>query len=124
MKFVQKQTSGNLLLFVLRNVIKCVITVQTTNNIKCIRSVKGHGGDKEFFFPDGRERAKRGVQFVSSSRTDLFKTSAKRGRACCNSIASRQADGMNAHQIRAKATNGANPKKCRWLIVIRAAVVH
>ena len=36
MKFVQKQASCNLLLFVLWDFLKCVITVQPTNNIKCI----------------------------------------------------------------------------------------
>ena len=54
---------------------------------------------------------------MSSSRTDLFKISAKRGRACCNSIASREAGGMNAHQIRAKATNGA------WCSTLKSTVL-
>ena len=96
----------------------CVITVQPTNNIKCIRTAVGRGGNKKFFFPK-RERAKRGVQ-LSTSRTDLLKASAKRGRAYCNSIASRQVDGMDAFQIRTKATNGANPKKRKWISVVRS----
>ena len=118
LKFAQKQPSGNLLLFVLWNFIMCVITVQPTNNIKCIRSAVSRGGKKKFFFPK-RERVKRGVQ-LSTSRTDLLKASAKRGRAYCNSIASRQVDGMDALQIRTKATNGANPKNSRWIIVVRS----
>ena len=112
-KFVQKQASCNLLLFVLWDFVKCVITVQPTNNIKCIRRAKGHGWNKEFFFPNGRESEKRSA-IVSTSRTDLFKTSAERGGACCNTTASHKAEGMNAHQIRAKATNGTHSKKRRW----------
>ena len=118
MKFVQKQTSGGLLPFVLWDFVKCVITVQPTNNIKCIRSAEGHGVNKKFFSQMG-EREKRSA-IVSTSRTDLFKTSAKRGRACCNPIASRKADGVNAHQIRAKATYGAKHNKCRWKSVVQA----
>ena len=40
---------------------------------------------------------------MSTSRVDLLKASAKRGRACCNSKSSRQADAMDVHQIRTKA---------------------
>ena len=58
MEFVQKQPSGNFLFVVLRYFIKCVITVQTTNNINGIRCALGRGGNKKFFFPDGREREK------------------------------------------------------------------
>ena len=58
---------------------------------------------------------------MSSSRTDLFKTSTKRGRACCNPIACRQADGMDAYQIRSKAADGANLKKFRGDSVVRSS---
>ena len=72
--------------------------MQTTNNIKSIRGAVGHRGNKKFFSQMG-ESENRSAS-VSTSRTDFLKTLAKRGRACCNSIASRQADGMDAHQIR------------------------
>ena len=56
-QLVQKQASCTFLPFVLWDFIKCVITVQPTSNIKCIRSVKkGHGGGKKFVLPEGRER--------------------------------------------------------------------
>ena len=80
MKFVQKQASCNLLPFDLWDFVKCVITAQPTNNIKCIRSAERQRWNKEFFFPNGRESEKRSA-IVSTSRTDLFKTSAERGRA-------------------------------------------
>ena len=56
---------------------------------------------------------------MSSNSTDLFKTSAKRGRTSCNSIASRYADGMNTHQVRTKSTDGANLKNGRRKSVVR-----
>ena len=105
-QLVQKQPSGNLLLIVLRDFIKRVITVQTTHNVICVRSVEGHGRNKKLLFPDGRESKKRSA-IVPTSRNDLLKASGKRGRASSNSIASRQADGMNTHHIRTETTNGA-----------------
>ena len=47
---------------------------------------------------------------MPTSRLDFLKALVERGRACCNSIASRKADGMDAHQIRTEATDGANLK--------------
>ena len=78
MEFVQKYPSGNFLFFVLLNFIKCVITVQPTNNIKGIRCVKGHGGNKKLMFPSGRESKERSA-IVPTCCTDFFKTSAKCG---------------------------------------------
>ena len=119
MEFVKKQPSGNLLFLILRGFIKFAIMVRVTDNIESIRGAIGHGGNKKFFFPDGRDSEKRSA-IVPTSRIDFLKSLAKRGRACSNSIASRKADGMNAHQIRTKATNGANSKKCGRYSVIRA----
>ena len=95
MFFSVKSQCSNLLLFVSRNFIKCVIMVQPTNKIKC-------------------------SAIVSTSRIDFLKSLAMHGRACCKSIASRKADGMNAHQIRTKATIGTNTKKRRRYSVVRS----
>ena len=46
-QFIQKETGGNLLFIVLRNFIKNVIAIQSTNNFKSARSVKGHRGKQE-----------------------------------------------------------------------------
>ena len=97
----------------------CVITVQPTNNIKCIPIAKGHVGNKKFFFPDGKESEKRSA-IVSTRRIDFLKALAERGRACCKSIASRKADGVNTHQVRTKTTYGANSKKVRRKSVVRS----
>ena len=56
---------------------------------------------------------------VSTSRIDLLKASAKSGRACGRSIASRKADGIDTHQVRTKTSYRANPKKRRWNSVVR-----
>ena len=57
---------------------------------------------------------------MSTSRLDFLKALVKRGRACCNSIASRKADGVNTHQVRTKTTYRANTKKVRRKSVVRA----
>ena len=105
-EMVKKQPSGNLLFLFLQHIIKRVSTFQPRNNIKCICSANPHG----------REENRSAT--VSTSRTDLFLTLGKRGRACCNSATSRKAERMNAHQIRTKATNGAKPKRRRWKSVV------
>ena len=50
---------------------------------------------------------------MPSSRLDFLKALAKSGRACCNQIAGRHADGMDAYQIWTKSRDGANLKKFR-----------
>ena len=55
-----------------------------------------------------------------SSRLDFLEALSKRGRTCSNSIASRKADGVDAHQVRTKTTYGANSKKGRRYSVVRA----
>ena len=62
MGFVKKQTSGSFLFFVRWHIIKCVIAVQPSNNVKCIRCAEGHGRKKKLMIPSG-DRAKRGAQF-------------------------------------------------------------
>ena len=57
--FIQKQASGSFLFIVLLNFMKCVITVQPTNNIKGTRCVEGHGGKKKLMFPSGKESKER-----------------------------------------------------------------
>ena len=108
MEFVQKQASCNFLLFALCDFVKSVITIQPINNIKSIRST-----------PDWRKSENRSA-LVSTSRIDFLKASAKRGRACRNSIASRKADGVNTHQVRTKTTYRANSKKVIRFCVVRA----
>ena len=71
-----------------------------------------------------RERATRGVQFCLRAVLIIFKTPAKRGRACCNSIASRQNDGMHAFQSKTKSTDGANLKNLEEIALHGPAVVH
>ena len=112
MEFVQKQPSGSFLFFVLRHIIKCVITVQLTINMKCPRCVEGHGGKKKLMFPSGRKSKERSA-IVPTRRIDFFKALSKRGRACCNSVANCQTNGMDASQIRTLSTDGANRKKFR-----------
>ena len=120
MKFVQKQASCSPLFFLFCGTSSSVSLRSNRRTIsKTFAVLKAMDGARNSFSQLG-ERAKRGMQLCPSSRTDIFKTSAKRGRACCNSIASRLAEGMNAHQIRAKATNRANTKQCRWNSFIRA----
>ena len=79
--------------------MKCVITVQPTNNIKCTRCVEGHGGKKKIIFPSGRESKERSA-IVPTCHTDFRKALGKRGRACSNTTASRQTNGMDAYQIK------------------------
>ena len=57
---------------------------------------------------------------MSTSRLDFPKALGKRCRACCKTIASRKADGVNTHQVRTKTTYGANSKKLRRYSVVRA----
>ena len=102
-----------------RKFIKCVITVHLTDNIKCIRCVKSHGGKQEVTLPSGRKHKKRSA-IVPTCLIDFFKTSAENGRACCNSMASHQADGMDAYQIRIKSTDGANLDMVRGDSVVRS----
>ena len=97
MDFVQKVTQWQL--SVLRNFIKCVITVQPTNRIKCTRCVESNGGKKKLMFPSGRESKERSA-IVHTCRTDSLWALGKLGRACSNTITSRQTDGMDAYQIR------------------------
>ena len=123
MEFVKKQPSGNFLLFVLRNFIECVTTVQTTNNIKFIRGAMDHRGNKKFFHPDGRESAKR-CAIAPTSRLDFLKALVKRGRACCNSVASRKADGMNTHQSGTRPHMEPTPRRVDGKAVYGPAVVH
>ena len=56
---------------------------------------------------------------MPTSRLDFLQALAKRGRACCNSIGSRKADGVNTHQVKTKTTYGANSKKIRLFCVVR-----
>ena len=56
---------------------------------------------------------------MPSSRLDFLKALPKCGRTCSNSIASRKADGVDAHWVRTKATHGANSKKVRRKSVVR-----
>ena len=70
-------------------------------------------------FPSGRESKERSAT-VPACRTDILQALGKRGRACCNPIAGRQADGMDAYQIRAWSTDGANRKKFRGDGVVRS----
>ena len=84
----------------LRHIIKCVIAVQPSNIIKCTRCAEGHGGKNKLML------------IVPACRTDFFKA--------CNSIVSRQIDGMDAHQIRTKSTDGANLQWCRGDGVVRS----
>ena len=56
---------------------------------------------------------------MPSSRLDFLEALSKRGRTCSNSIASRKADGVDAHQVRTKATHRANSMKVRRYSVVR-----
>ena len=75
-------------------------------------------GTRNSFSQTGESKKRSAI--VPTSRIDLLKASAKRCRACSNSIASRQADGMDAHQVRTKTTYRANSKKVRRYSVVRA----
>ena len=55
---------------------------------------------------------------MPSSRSDFLKALPQRGRKRSNSIASRKAVGVDAHQVRTKATHGANSKKARRYSVV------
>ena len=57
--FVTEQSSGNLLLLILRSFVKFAITVQTSDNIESVRCATGHGGCKEL--PERRNREKIGA---------------------------------------------------------------
>ena len=57
---------------------------------------------------------------MPACRTDLLKELGKRGRACCNTTASRQTNGMDAYQIRTQSTDGANRKKFRGYSIVRS----
>ena len=62
---------------------------------------------------------------MPTSRLDLLKALAKRGRACCNSIASREANGVeDTHQARTKATYRANSRRLEGKAWYGHAVVH
>ena len=78
MEFVKKQPSASFLFFVLWNFIKRVIAVQSTNNVKCVRRVKGHGRKKKLLFPSGRKSKERSA-IVPACLIDFFKTSAEGG---------------------------------------------
>ena len=67
-KSKEECTNGNLLLC-LWNFVKCVITVQPTDNITCVRTVESYGGSQKLLFPSGRE-SKREVQLFP--RTSLI----------------------------------------------------
>ena len=56
---------------------------------------------------------------MPTSRLDFLKALAKRGQACCISVASRKADGMDANQIGAKSAYRANSKKVKRYSVER-----
>ena len=66
-QLVNKKSRSNFLLFILRSIIKCAITIQTTNNIESIRGATGHRGNKKLLFPDGRESENRST-IVPTSR--------------------------------------------------------
>ena len=57
---------------------------------------------------------------MPTGRSDFLEALYKRGRTCSNSIASRKADGVDAHQVRTKATHRANSKKVRKYSVVRS----
>ena len=59
MEFVTEQARSNLLLLVLRYLIKLAIAVQTTYNIERFHGATSHGGSKKFLFPVGAERKNR-----------------------------------------------------------------
>ena len=72
--------------------IKCGITVQRTNKIKCTRYVEGHGGKRKLMSPKGEIKKRNAI--VTACRTDFLKALGTRSRARCNSIANRQMEWM------------------------------
>ena len=47
----------------------CVVTVHSTNNVKCIRRAKGHGKKKKLLFPSGKKSKEKSAIVPSCSLT-------------------------------------------------------
>ena len=106
-QFVAERGCGSLLFVVLWDIIKFAIAVQVTYNIERFRGATSHGGSKKFLFPDGAERKDKS-KVILSSCLDLLKALAARVRRRGSSMAVREADRVDANQVRTKTTHGTN----------------
>ena len=82
---------------------------QVTHNIESFRGATSHGGSRKFLFPVVAERKDRS-KIIRSRCLDLLKALAERFRTRGSSIAGREADRVDANQVRTKATHGTNAK--------------
>ena len=91
---------------------------------KALAVLQAMEGARNSFFPDRRQNENRNAT-VPTSRLDFLKALAKRGRTCSNSIASRKADRVDAHQVRIKATHTEpTPSRLEGKALYGPAVVY
>ena len=88
---------SNFLLFMLRNFIKGAIAIQTTIS-KASAVLYAMEGARNPFSQMGERESEHRSAIVPTSRLNFLKALGKRGRTCCNSTASHEADGENDPQ--------------------------